>query len=188
MKSIFDILDDVSHQLNSPLAGAKSYTYLCKRLLEKGETKKAVEYLEKLEDKIDTITLRIDLLLTAIRLENSTVALTYELFNIAEITNQNTAGKELLADRDILVKIFKYARELTGSSVPSVAASASTIITTFPFSKRLVSDDKDITTEIIEKSILVYDLVKTHGGSVKETNEALVITLPLKPPKKKPAP
>lgn len=185
MKRIFDLLDEVSHQLNSPLAGAKSYTYLSKRLLEKGDIKKSAKYLELLDKKIDTLMVRIDMLLTALRLERSSVPLTYQLFDIAEITNQNSYRAELMADRDILTRALSYCHDLTGSLTPKVTGNTSTVSVEYPYSKRAESDDKDIRTEFIEKSILIYLLVKTHGGMVKESDTALMITLPLKPPKRK---
>lgn len=185
MKSIFEALDEISHQLNSPLAGAKSYVYLARRFLEKGDTKKSADYLDLLDTKIDLLTRRIDMVLTSIRLETSTVPLTYELFNISYLIEDVSFDIELIADKSILMRVIEYSRYLTGAKTISVRGAKKLVSLTFPYANRPTSDDKDVRTEILEKAILVHQMVKIHGGRVEDSEKDLTIELPLKPSKKK---
>lgn len=184
MKSIFTIVEEISHQLNSPLAGIKSYAYLSKRFLEKNDKKKTTEYLDLLDKKIDLVAHRIDLVLTALRLETTAVPVTYHLFDVAEITG-TAYHAEILADKTALNTVLMYAKQLAGSSHMSVSGDKKEVQIRINYTARPQSADKDINTEYIEKTIIMYRLVKLHGGTIKDSRKDLKITLPLKPPTKK---
>jgi signal transduction histidine kinase len=173
MKTIFELLDEISHQLNSPLAGAKSYTYLSKRFLEKGDAKKAAGYLDLLDKKVDLITKRIDLIMTVMRLESEDVEFTYELFDFE--------GREILADKKALAAVMEYARELTGNRNLMFTGDKKTIMMTAGYKNRPESDDKDIRTELIEKAIIMHRIVRLHGGTIEDSEKELKIMLPLRP-------
>lgn len=184
MKGIFELLDEVSHQLNSPLASAKSYIYLTNRVLEKNDVKKAGEYLTLLDKKIDLLTSRIDIVLSLMKFETSTVAFTYEFFPISDITNDKNHHVEIMSDKALLSRVFAYTYELTGTDSFSLIRNPKTVSLVFVYTKRLESDDKDIKTEIIEKSIIIHQITNLLGGTITDTDKKIEIVLPLKPPAK----
>lgn len=182
-KDILDIVEEISHQLRSPLASIKSYIYLTNHSIKKNDAKKTAEYLSLLEQKTDLLTMRIDLIVTALLLKTEKESLAYELFNLSEI-DKAAKNIEVLGDRSMLTRMIDYAKELTGSS-PTFNADHEFVTIMFPLTNRPHPTDKDEKTDLMEKEIIVHATAAVHDGHTDQRNDKLIIVLPLKPKKRR---
>jgi signal transduction histidine kinase len=181
MKNLFELLDEVSHQLNSPLASAKSYVYLAQRAADKNDATELGKRLVELDKKLDVIAHRVDLVMTALRLQDTNVSLSYEFFPLSTLTGDQSHVIEVMADKALLTSAFIYAQELTGSHKWNVLSNKTSAIAALPILVKPSSVDKDMHTEFLEKAIILHATVKHHGGTVEQTEQELKIALPLKP-------
>lgn len=182
-KDILDIVDEISHQLRAPLASIKSYVYLTNHSLKKNNQKKAEEYLALLEQKTDLLTMRVDLMISALLLRSEKESLAYELFDLSEI-EASARNIEILGDRAMLTRMIDYAKELTGSS-PEFSADQQFVTILFPTVNRPHPEDKDEKTDLLEKEIILHAAAAVHDGNAEERADKLIIILPLKPKKRR---
>lgn len=184
MKSIFSILDEISHQLNAPLAGAQSYAYLARRAIEKKDEQKAAAHLAALDERLLLIVRRVDLVITAMNLESQKTPITYSFFPVSVLTGIPTMNHEMMGDKTLLEKALEHARHVTGGHQFEVHEDTHSFTVVFPRANKQAVPDKDTETELLERSIILHRIVSLHGGTIAEDEEKITITLPYKPPRR----
>lgn len=118
-------LNDLGHELKTPLASIKAFAQIIQMRIKKGDSKKSILYLSRIDEQVDKLTRFVNALLDVTRIRAEKLKIFREVFNFDELVDETIkkfksplyeryeiikegkAGKNIIADRNRIGEVLR---------------------------------------------------------------------------------
>ena len=160
-----DLMANVSHDLKTPLTMIKAYAEMVRDLTYKNK-KKREENLNTIINEADRLNLLVNDILDLSALQNSESGLTYEEFNLVELTNQIIKRFAILTEKENYKFVFKHPKE--ANVLADKKRIYQVIYNLINNAINYTGKDKKVTVSITEKENTYLIEISDSGAGIKE--------------------